>query len=99
MCFGCGVAAAHADPLITSRDIDERPLEACVDEFWRFDAHAASDPGATQSRHVPHALLRRLGPSPLKGRFPLAGLLASAYDAIADAAIEMRDRGSDIGEQ
>ncbi|MHC4127102.1 MAG: SWIM zinc finger family protein [Planctomycetota bacterium] len=47
-------------------------------------------------QHAPHALLRRLGPSPLPGRFPLVGLLASVYDTVAQEAIRLRDRAERI---
>jgi uncharacterized Zn finger protein len=69
------------------------PLEACIDEFWRSplrqdEWNHLQDP---VSRHyVPHALLRRLGPSPMSGRFPLVGLLASVYDAASAAAARLR---------
>ena len=41
---------------------------------------------------APHALLRRLGQSPLQGKFPLVGLLASIYDSMAARGRELRDR-------
>ena len=41
-------------------------------------------------------LLRRIGPSPFTGaKFPLAGLLATCYDAISQAVI----RGEPAGAQ
>ncbi len=48
--------------------------------------------------HVSHALLRRLGPPPLKGKFPLVGLLASIYDSVAEYAVKLRDRAEHIDE-
>ena len=51
-------------------------------DFWRpgtaLDEPASGDAG----EHVPHALLRRMGPSPMGGRFPMVGLLASIYDSV-----------------
>jgi hypothetical protein len=41
-----------------------------------------------------HALLRRLGQSPLQGKFPLVGLLASIYDSMAARGRELRERES-----
>jgi hypothetical protein len=41
-----------------------------------------------------------LGPSPLNGRFPMVGLLASIYDAVSSAAVRLMDageRGSEAG--
>jgi hypothetical protein len=35
--------------------------------------------------------LRRLGQSPLQGKFPLVGLLASIYDSIAENGRKLRD--------
>jgi hypothetical protein len=32
-----------------------------------------------------------MGPSPLNGRFPMAGLLASVYDAVSAAARQWRE--------
>ena len=49
--------------------------------------------------HAPHALLRRLGPSPLRGRFPLVGLLASVYDTVAQRALSLRDRAERIEDE
>jgi uncharacterized Zn finger protein len=70
------------------------PLEDSIHEFWRsplksseWDELENREP----SHHVPHALLRRLGPSPLNGRFPMVGLLASVYDTVAEAARKLRD--------
>ncbi len=37
-----------------------------------------------------HALLRRLGSSPLEGRFPITGLLASIYDTVSEQARRIR---------
>ncbi len=43
--------------------------------------------------HVPHALLRRMGPSPMGGKFPMVGLMASIYDSIRARA--PREGGQD----
>ena len=48
-------------------------------------------------QHVPHALLRRLGSSPLGGKFPLVGLLASVQDSLRAKAIELRQRIEESG--
>ena len=44
-------------------------------------------------QHVPHALLIRLGSTPIEGKFPFLGLLASIYDSVSDNA---RDRQNQI---
>jgi uncharacterized Zn finger protein len=86
-----GVATAHPDQLAGLAPLP-LPLEACVDDFWRYGSQLAELEQATPPHHVPHALLRRLGPSPIQGRFPLAGLLASIYDTVTKSALELRDR-------
>lgn len=73
------------------------PLEETLEEFWRRPERvnesqdgSVHEPAPTPV-HAPHALLRRLGPSPLNGRFPMVGLLASVYDAVAAQAKRLRD--------
>jgi uncharacterized Zn finger protein len=71
------------------------PLEACLEEYWhRNPASSASSMIQASQRHAPHALLRRLGPSPLQGRFPMVGLLASIYDSVTQAANQLRQDSS-----
>jgi uncharacterized Zn finger protein len=105
-----GVVTAHADPLIPQTQEAARPLESCLEDFWKVGreldespehpgTHHGLYPGLHPggAKHVPHALLRRLGPSPLKGKFPIAGLLASIYDEVSKQAKAMRDRAEGIG--
>ena len=66
------------------------PLERCLDSFWRPGRQIDEMPSETEP-FAPHALLRRLGPSPLQGKFPLVGLLASIYDSIAENGRKLRD--------
>ena len=68
------------------------PLEACIDDFWRSGPRLAELKRTPPAAHASHALLRRLGPSPLGGKFPLVGLLASIYDAVAKSALRMRNQ-------
>lgn len=91
-----GVATTHADPMISETQDEPMPLEMCLDDFWRPGPRLYELEQAPPPQHVAHALLRRLGPSPLKGRFPLAGLLASIYDSVAEAAIRIRDHAEQI---
>lgn len=86
-----GVAAAHASVMLDDHATDARPLELCIDEFWRSGPELVQLEHAPPPQHVSHALLRRLGPSPLKGRFPITGLLASVYDTVAEEAGRLRD--------
>lgn len=83
---------AH-DVMLLDGSMQAPPLEACVDEFWRSPVRGDEwdQLQNSLSRHyAPHALLRRLGPSPMSGRFPLVGLLASVYDTVAAAALRLR---------
>ena len=77
-----GVSQAHAAAAAEEDTGGLPPLEQCIADFWRpgpaIDEPSAAPPG----EHVPHALLRRMGPSPMGGKFPMVGLLASIYDSI-----------------
>lgn len=86
-----GVAPAHVDPLIPESQAVPPPLEACIDDFWRSGPRLAELKRTPPAAHASHALLRRLGPSPLGGKFPLVGLLASIYDAVAESALRLRN--------
>ncbi|MEM7229714.1 MAG: hypothetical protein AAF432_12955 [Planctomycetota bacterium] len=90
-----GVASAHAEPFIPETQDTPTPLELCIDEFWRPGPRVQQVDKTEPVTYADHALLRRLGPSPMKGRFPLVGLLASIYDAVAEQAAQMQDRVSD----
>ena len=89
-----GVASAHADPMIPETQTAVPPLESCLEEYWRPGPEFAEAARASQTRHVPHALLRRLGPSPLQGKFPLVGLLASIYDRVTEYAVGIEGNGN-----
>ena len=92
-----GVAPAHPDPFIPESQETPLPLEACMGSFWRGTLALADLEQGPFPRHGPHALLRRLGTPPLGGKFPLVGLLASIYDAVADAAVRVRDEAETVG--
>jgi len=71
---------------------EQSPLtELSLEEFWRNGPELEDLAHLPPPNHAPHALLRRLGPSPLGGTFPLVGLLASAYDTIKSHAEKLRD--------
>jgi uncharacterized Zn finger protein len=86
-----GVAAAHADPLIPESTLEPPALESCLDEYWRPGPELSNLVQRTAAEYAPHALLRRLGPSTLEGRFPLSGLLASIYDTVTAAVARLRE--------
>jgi len=81
-----GVSQAHTNPDIVRLASPVGSLESRIGEFWRPGFALAEARSAPLPEHVPQALLRRLGPSPLEGRFPITGLLASIYDTIAEDA-------------
>lgn len=70
------------------------PLETCLDEYWHRSPAVPASALDQAPPHSPHALLRRLGPSPLQGKFPMVGLLASIFDTVSQAARSLRDDGN-----
>jgi uncharacterized Zn finger protein len=92
-----GQAAAHAEPVVGDGP-EASPLEADLAHFWRPGSELTQLREMPPSQHAPLALLRRLGPSPLEGRFPLMGLLASIYDTVSRSAVRLRDRAEGIGD-
>lgn len=93
-----GQAAAHPDPVLADLQEPALALEQCLEEFWRPGPEISELEHMPPPQHAPHALLRRLGPSPLGGKFPLVGLLASIYDTVSQAAIKLRDHAERIDE-
>jgi uncharacterized Zn finger protein len=87
-----GVTQSHQSPQLPTQKAKLPPLEACLDDFWRPGRKFAEFERLSVPSHVPHALLRRLGASPLGGKFPLVGLLASVHDSLRTRAIELRER-------
>ena len=72
------------------------PFEAPIEEFWRPGSALSQLESMPPAHHAPMALLRRLGPSPLEGRFPLVGLLASAYESIGRRGATLASSGDAI---
>lgn len=93
-----GAAAAHADPFISATAQRHEPLRECLDEFWGSGSALSELERMPPAEHAPQALLRRLGPSPLGGKFPLVGLLASVYDVVSVSARRLRDHAERIDE-
>ncbi|MCI0366662.1 MAG: hypothetical protein L0219_22590 [Phycisphaerales bacterium] len=90
-----GLASAHGEAMIRGSQHEPPPLEDCLEDFWHSPPHSkdlSELEHAAPPHHAPHALLRRMGPSPMNARFPMVGLLASVYDTVAEAARAMRDR-------
>lgn len=83
-----GEAVAHPLTAVGREQAEGAPLGDLIDSWWRQRSHAQD---VDHEAHVPHALLRRLGPSMLDGRFPLSGLLATIYDDVAAEAARVLD--------
>ncbi len=78
-----GHATAHAG--IRGDDMPPSPpLDTCLDSFWRSPRSLDEVEREPMPPHLPHALLRRLGLSPMAGKFPMAGLLETIYDDISN---------------
>jgi uncharacterized Zn finger protein len=118
-----GASTAHSTPSVIEAVPAPPPSESCLRDFWRPGPRLDELAGLAAEERIPHALLRRLGPTPFQAglrptadvgprhgrtvptvateapppvsRFPLVGLLASIYDAVANAAGELRDAAPD----
>lgn len=87
-----GGAAAHPDPPLGADVLAGAPLADCAERFWRLGSDFNEARRPAELDHVPHALLRRLGPSPMtNGKFPLSGLLATIYDTVAEDAQRLQE--------
>ena len=85
-----GVSQAHTNPDIVRLAGPIRSIGSRLDEFWRPGPSLEAYRNEIAQKHAHHALLRRLGSSPLEGRFPITGLLASIYDTVMEKSREMR---------
>lgn len=92
-----GVSRAHPVPSAASVARELRKPEDAIEDYWSTRGALAAFERSSRLHHAPHALLRRLGSTPLIGKFPLVGLLASIYDSVAIATreqLEEIDSGS-----
>ena len=87
-----GVSQAHTNPDVIQLASPVHSIESRLSDFWRPGASLQDFKSGTLPDHVPHALLRRLGASPLEGRFPITGLLASIYDSVAEEARRVMEK-------
>jgi uncharacterized Zn finger protein len=87
-----GVAMAHGETTMPGAHAPAPPLESQIEDFWRGSGEIDAVNWQPPATAVRHAILRRLGPSPVAGKFPMVGLLASIYDSVAEAA---RQRGEE----
>ena len=88
-----GVSRAHPVPPVASKAREMPRPEERLENFWSAGAALGEFERASAMQHVPHALLRRLGSTPIEGKFPFLGLLASIYDSVSDNA---RDRQNQL---
>jgi len=80
-------------------DMSSPPLEDQIESYWTVgdDLQELDTPIAPPP--VACVLLRRLGPSPFIGRFPLVGLMQTCYELIGTAALSIEDeQDSDLDE-
>ncbi len=68
-------------------DAPSAPLEDAIDSFWDVGASLDELDTPIEPPPVSCVLLRRLGPSPFIGRFPLVGLLQTCYELIGSDMI------------
>ena len=85
-----GGSMAHPAPILPVELGTAAPLADAVEHFWRGE-HGMHADRHSPGQHVPHALLRRLGPSTMEGKFPLAGLLATIYDLVSERSRAILD--------
>jgi len=86
-----GESHAHPLPTAASDHSLTPPLTSQMEDFWRPGRRLHDYAARPAHAHVPHALLRRLGASPIGGKFPLVGLLASIYDSVRTRGLRVRD--------
>lgn len=61
-----GVSRAHSTPPVAESAPTPPPVERCLQEFWKPGRRLHELSELQPEEHVPHALLRRLGPSPFQ---------------------------------
>ena len=74
-----GTESAESGPAESGSD-----WTAPVGSFWRPGPSIGELDAMPPAHHARLAILRRLGPSPLDGRFPIVGILDSAFEVIAE---------------
>lgn len=87
------VYRAHAP--VTEELGAEAKADDSLDRFWTAGPELRRVGTPVDRPEVGHLLLRRLGPSPIEGRFPLVGLLATCYELIGEAALKTDEPGAE----
>ena len=73
-----GISRAHSTPPIAETAPSSAPVEHCLNDFWRPGRRLAELDELVKDEHVPHALLRRLGPSPFQANAHRAAHIQAA---------------------
>jgi uncharacterized Zn finger protein len=76
-------------------DHQSPPLEDQIDNFWTVGDELAELDTPIAPPPVDCVLLRRLGPSPFIGKFPLVGLMQTCYELIGQSALMQDDHSDD----
>jgi uncharacterized Zn finger protein len=82
-----GGALVYQPAVPGASDVTSPPLEECLENFWDKGPELDHVEAPVEPPQVSHPLLRRLGPSPMGGKFPLVGLLATCYDVISQRVL------------
>ncbi|MDZ4755121.1 MAG: hypothetical protein SGJ11_11595 [Phycisphaerae bacterium] len=61
-----GVSKAHSTPPLAESTPSLPPVERCLQDFWKPGRRMLEVDESPDEEHVPHALLRRLGPTPFQ---------------------------------
>lgn len=88
-----GAAPAYEAHPGEEGEIASGDFEDDLEQFWEAGEELSEVGLSVRKPEVPHALLRRLGPSPFEtGKFPLVGVLATCYDIMSTHALEIEAR-------
>ncbi len=84
---GPGPSPVYVSHVPGASDAAVPPLEECLDRFWECGPEIDRVDTPIEPPPVRCPLLRRLGPSPFEGRFPMLGLLETCYNVISERAV------------
>ena len=73
-----GVSKAHSTPPVAETAPALPPVERCLQDFWKPGRRLIELDELHPEEHVPHALLRRLGPSPFQANANRAAHIQAA---------------------
>jgi uncharacterized Zn finger protein len=97
---GGGSALIYSPMIPGISDQTSPPLDESLTGFWEGGPGLKNLDLPITPSEVSHPLLRRLGPSPFSasgGRFPLVGLLATAYGMVSGSVLNDVEGGPDPG--